>query len=335
MQKGLKNVLFFLTVLYAGAAVLSGCTQNDDSGADSPDLNVSLSASSTSVHSNEWFTVTASVSNASGTPTYAWYMDGTYKDSGTSSVSCCFTVTSSGYHTVSVSVTDSKMTKTSSVSIYVIASGGLSVSLAASSTSVYSDQSFVLTASVSNASGTPSYKWYLDDDYQSGVTDSKVTCWFLVTSSGYHTVKVSVTDSSTTESKSVSIYVTAAGSMYIHNSSSYSILYLYDKLHSNSSYSSYDATISSGKYYTIYDIPAGYYDWKAQSSAYTYTVTNCYFSPSIGRRTWTLYNGSNNVANEGGTGTFEMVEGMEETGGSIVDASSDTLYSIPFSALQN
>jgi len=152
-------------------------------------------------------TYTATVANGVAPFTYTWTVDGLSQASTTSQLS--YTFTTSGPHTVKVTVTDkSTPTQTDSATkgIYVTPPPKLEVSLSGPDHPAISTP-VTYTATVANGVAPFTYTWTVDNVRQASTT-SQLSYTF--TTRGPHTVKVTVTDKSTptqTDSATKWIYV--------------------------------------------------------------------------------------------------------------------------------
>jgi hypothetical protein len=167
----------------------------------------------------------------------------------------------------------------------------LSVSLATTTTegvvtsSFYSDQPFIVTATVSNADGTPSYCWYTDNEYDSDLRTAQIwERWWGNTTTASHVVKVVVKDSNSedTAETSKTVSIIPSGSLRLYNTSGYTLTELHiqpgkstdsaaDTTFDNSYEILQGRTISSSSdFFIIYNITPGTYDLKAASESGIY-----------------------------------------------------------------
>jgi hypothetical protein len=202
------------------------------------------------------------------------------------------------------------------------------VSLSSSSSSVYSDQSFTVTASASDADGDfLSYTWSLDGTTQSA-SSSVVDCYFLESySSGSHSISVTVSDG--TDSATSTIYVTVygAGSLRVYNQES--SFYL-TQLYCTSSYDSgwgtdyISSNVAPGGSYILYNIDPDYYDAKVVDdwgSAYT-AYSKYYYAGTP--RSWSIYVSSSSFSNKKDLGPVStFTDGSEITARAGIRSAQD------------
>jgi hypothetical protein len=154
-----------------------------------PSVTISPSSATLDVGQSQVFTATAS--GGSGSLSYQWYIDGSAV-SGATGASWTFTSSSTGSHTVYVTVTDSVRMQATSKNATVTVNPALSVSVSPSPVVLDVGQSQTFTSSVSGGTSPYSYQWYLNGTVISGATGSTYT--FAPSSRGHYNFYVVVKD---------------------------------------------------------------------------------------------------------------------------------------------
>jgi hypothetical protein len=257
---------------------------------------VALSLSASTVNSGATFTATATANDVDGDAlTYSWYVNDVAQSATGATFSSAYVehVADSTY-TIKVYVSDGTLSASASTNLTVKTDNTApSVTLDSNKTTVYSDQTFTLTATATDAENDSlSYTWYLDDTLQT-VTASTTGAYFLEkTSDAYHTVRVEVSDAYHTTSASKSIYVYATGSLHIVNADTLPLTSLYIRENGTTDWglNQLDNNIAVGATFIFYGISPNYYDtYIYDSGSYGYPENNHYYYAGT-PHTWTIAN---------------------------------------------
>jgi hypothetical protein len=225
-------------------------------------------------------------------------------------------------HVIKVTVSDGSLTASATSALTLKTDNTApALTLSSSSYDVYSDETFTVTATATDAeSDTLTYAWYLDDTLQT-FTGTSTGIFFLATTAGYHTVKVTVSETYHSTSQTKEIYVRATGSLRLVNNETVSKLTQLYCVTAGSAWGSDYLTsdIAPGGSYILYGIDPGYYDAKVLDDfPTTYTQLSKYYYAGT-PRTWTIGNVSDSFANRKG---FSL--GSTLTDGSEITAKAGT-----------
>lgn len=177
------------------------------------------------------------------------------------------------------------------------------VTLSASVSSAYSDQTITFTATASDDDDDDlTYEWYWNGAIVSSATESSVNWYWLTSTNATQVVRVVVSDGEDESSAEVSVTIQAGASLRIDNYDSVG----YDEIYVSSSYTSwgsdiYSSVLSPGYRVTVYNLGTGYLYYKAVdvNNYYwdTYTNLSSGYSTSLGYyRIFKLYSSSCSVS---------------------------------------